>query len=263
MLETAQLRLMVTVKAYPSPSTKYEETVCCAGITQDGDWVRLYPVPYRDLPGQGKFRKYDIVDVTAQRRESHKDNRPESWRPLLNTMKIVDHIPPTGNWDGRLAWIRPTILNGYAELLKLQESENKSLAAFRPSKLLGVKVKDNTNRWSSKQLAAIQQSDLFSQKEPLEEVPYRFQIGFEDEIGNPHWLSIIDWEFFELWRGERTRLGCEQKACEQVRRKLEEVTSETNDLILFAGNQADPRKRKTFMLLGCCYPKRDLQGQLF
>ena len=68
-LESTQLRLMVSVKAYPTPSTKYEETVCCAGISEDLEWIRLYPVPYRDLPGLGKFRKYDIVEVTAVRRE--------------------------------------------------------------------------------------------------------------------------------------------------------------------------------------------------
>ncbi|NRB75052.1 MAG: hypothetical protein HRU46_11905 [Verrucomicrobiales bacterium] len=262
-LESTQLRLMVTVKAYPTPSTKYEETVCCAGISEDLEWIRLYPVPYRDLPGQGKFRKYDIVEVTAVRREPHKDNRPESWRPVLETMKIVDHIEPKNNWEARLDWIRPTILDGYAQLLELQEKENKSLAAFRPNKILGVRVRPDTNRWSAKQLDAINQGDLFSSKEPLEQVPYRFQIGFEDEIGKPHWLSLIDWEFFELWRGERTRLGSEEKACEQVHKKLLQVTSEDRDLILFAGNQADPRKRQTFMLLGCCWPKLDLQGRLF
>jgi hypothetical protein len=61
-----------------------KSTVCCAGITD--------PVPYRDLPGQRQFQKYDIVEVTAERSEPHKDDRPESWRPRLDTMKIVDHI---------------------------------------------------------------------------------------------------------------------------------------------------------------------------
>src|SRR5258708_24320388 len=86
---TARLRLLVTVKAYPSVSTKYNELVCCAGITEDRQWVRLYPVPYRDLPNHTQFQKYDIVEVTCDRREAHKDNRPESWCPRLDTMRVT------------------------------------------------------------------------------------------------------------------------------------------------------------------------------
>jgi hypothetical protein len=155
MPETAILRLLITVKAYPTPSTKYEETVCCAGITEDRQWVRLYPVPYRDLSGQRQFQKYDIAEVTAERREPHKDDRPESWRPRLDTMRIVDHIEPANNWRERLDWITPTLLRGYAELLRLQQSDNKSLGAFRPARILGVKVKPEEDRWSDAQLAAI------------------------------------------------------------------------------------------------------------
>jgi len=261
-LESKPLKLMVTVKAYPSPSTKYEETVCCAGITEDREWVRLYPVPYRDLPGQGQFKKYDIVEVIAERREPHKDDRPESWRPRLDTMKITGHVEAKGNWQARFDWVRPTLLKGYAELLELQQSDNLSLGAFRPNKILGIKVKHEEARWSEAQKAAILQSHLFSDKEPLEEVPYRFQIGFEDEIGKPHWLSVIDWEFFQLWRKERDRLGRPEAAAEQVERKLQEISSSEKDLILFAGNQANPARRKSFMILGCFWPKFDAQGQL-
>lgn len=28
--------ICILVKAYPQPSQKYEETVCCAGVTEDG-----------------------------------------------------------------------------------------------------------------------------------------------------------------------------------------------------------------------------------
>jgi hypothetical protein len=37
-------RFLVIVKTYPSPSTKYGETVCCAGIdAQNGAWIRKFP----------------------------------------------------------------------------------------------------------------------------------------------------------------------------------------------------------------------------
>lgn len=43
-------KVLITVKSYPSPSRRYGETVCVAGVDLDsGRWVRLYPIPFRDL----------------------------------------------------------------------------------------------------------------------------------------------------------------------------------------------------------------------
>jgi hypothetical protein len=261
---TTRLRLLVTVKAYPSVSTKYNELVCCAGITEDRQWVRLYPVPYRDLPNHTQFQKYDIVEVTCDRREAHKDNRPESWCPRLDTMRVIGHLDVNrGDWSERLKWVEPTLLPGFAELSDLQENENKSLGAFRPGKILGVEVTPEKSEWTDAQIAAINQTDLFSDKEPLEKVPFRFRLGFEDERGKPHWLSVIDWEFFQLWRKERDRFRSEEKAAEQVKKKIETIAGADNDLILFAGNLANPAMRRSFMILGCCYPKKKQQTELF
>jgi len=255
---------MVTVKAYPSVSVRYKELVCCAGITENGQWIRLYPVPYRQLPDWQQFTKYDIIEVDVERREAHKDNRPESWRPLLDTLKKVGQVDTSkGNWDARLAWIKPTLLKGYAELKRLQESENKSLGAFKPARILDIEVSPDAGEWSPAQQAALNQEELFEDLPPIEKVPYRFRIGFLDEEGKDHWLSVIDWEFFQLWRKERDRLQSEEKAAEQVRKKLEWITAGDKDLILYVGNLANPIMRKSFMILGCCYPKDDPQMTLF
>jgi len=262
--DTRRLRLLVAVKAYPAISKAHNELVCCAGVTEEHDWVRLYPVRYRDLPGQHQFRKGDIIEVLAERPKRHKDDRPESWRPNIETMKIVDHISvEKDNWRKRLGWISPTLSKGFAELAEKQRTENKSLGCFRPSRILGVKVTREASTWTDQQLATINQKDLFSDKEPLEKIPFRFQLEFEDENGGEHCLSIIDWEFFQLWRRQRDELKDEDKAAEQVRRKIQFITSPDRDVIAFAGNLANPTMRKSFMILGFCYPKLDLQQSLF
>ncbi len=260
----AHFRLLVTVKAYPSVSTKYNELVCSAGITDAKRWVRLYPVPYRDLPSDKHFEKYDIVEVDAVRRETYKDDRPESWQPIPETMRIVGHVDVKhGNWDARMEWIKPTLLPGFAHLQDLQEKDNVSLGAFKPSRILDVKVIPDDEKWSVAQMNTINQGDLFSKKEPLEKVPYRFQLGFLDERGKDHWLSVIDWEFYQLWRKERDRLGNKEKAADQVKKKLQFVSAPDKDLILFVGNLANPAMRKSFLILGCCYPKASPQQTLF
>ena len=87
MPETTRLRLMVTVKAYPTVSLRHSELVCCAGIREDTkEWVRLYPVAYRLLPRWQQFEKYDRIGVGCVRRPLHKDDRPESWSPRMETL---------------------------------------------------------------------------------------------------------------------------------------------------------------------------------
>ncbi|KKL26760.1 hypothetical protein LCGC14_2392050, partial [marine sediment metagenome] len=56
-------KVFITVMTYPSPSKKYQETVCIAGIIEGGKWVRLYPVDYRYLPQDKKFRKWQWIKV--------------------------------------------------------------------------------------------------------------------------------------------------------------------------------------------------------
>jgi hypothetical protein len=59
-------KVLVTVKAYPNPSKKYGETVCVAGIDLGtGKWIRLYPIQYRDLEDEKKFKKYSIIEIKA------------------------------------------------------------------------------------------------------------------------------------------------------------------------------------------------------
>jgi len=38
------LKVLITVKTLPIPSSKYDELVCTAGVTEAGDFVRLYPI---------------------------------------------------------------------------------------------------------------------------------------------------------------------------------------------------------------------------
>ena len=65
-----QTRILITVKAYPKPSGKYEELVCTAGLTEDAKWLRIYPVPYRFLTDNDVYPKYSWVsDARAEAQE--------------------------------------------------------------------------------------------------------------------------------------------------------------------------------------------------
>lgn len=53
--------ILILVKTYPSPSKKYVEISCTAGITSSGLPVRIYPIPYRFLGKDSRYRKWQWV----------------------------------------------------------------------------------------------------------------------------------------------------------------------------------------------------------
>ena len=87
------LRVRILVKAFPQPSKAHEETVCCAGVTEDGrELLRLFPIRFRRLPREHQFDRFDLVQMTATKAS---DPRPESFR--VDEGSIVS-VPPATGW---------------------------------------------------------------------------------------------------------------------------------------------------------------------
>lgn len=77
------------VKAAPVLTSALDETMCVAGARVDTDrseWIRLHPVPFRDLADDSRFAKYQELEVDVARPKS--DRRPESWSPRDNTIRL-------------------------------------------------------------------------------------------------------------------------------------------------------------------------------
>jgi len=87
------LRLLITVKAAPKPSARYGETVCVGALGLNAPWtgwIRLYPIHFRGLAEDSKFRKYDIVHLDAL--PARQDQRHESWKPIVDPITIEQHL---------------------------------------------------------------------------------------------------------------------------------------------------------------------------
>ena len=103
-----QKRILITVKAYPNPSRTYGETVCCAGVElSSGKWIRLYPIPYRDLDDEQKFKKYSVVDLRCGKAPD--DNRPESHKVDAGSIRIVESWDTKDRWGRRKEVVLPTL----------------------------------------------------------------------------------------------------------------------------------------------------------
>lgn len=65
MAEFIKKRVLIIVRTYPVPAQKGVEVSCTAGVTDDGKWIRLFPLPYRLLEDASKFAKYQWITVNV------------------------------------------------------------------------------------------------------------------------------------------------------------------------------------------------------
>lgn len=73
-------KILITIKTYPSISVEHnDELVCTAGIDKEGNWIRIYPVPFRKLDYNSQYRKYQWIEIDLVRNKH--DFRPETFRP--------------------------------------------------------------------------------------------------------------------------------------------------------------------------------------
>ena len=80
---------IIIVKASPQVGKKHGETVCCAGVNDKGEWVRLYPVTFRTLNQASQFRRWDRIRFRWQKPKD--DPRPESLRVDHQSIEIKTH----------------------------------------------------------------------------------------------------------------------------------------------------------------------------
>lgn len=62
-----KVRILILCKTYPSPSAKYTETSCVAGMDEDGNLIRLYPVPFRLITEDQQFAKWQWIEALIEK----------------------------------------------------------------------------------------------------------------------------------------------------------------------------------------------------
>ena len=132
MKKIKKKRILVTVKAYPNPSKKYGETVCCAGVDlSNSQLVRLYPIPFRDLDNDKKFKKYSIIEVDCF--PPSDDKRPESLRVDADSISIVSVLDTEkGTWKKRKDIVLKVSIKSMCQVYSESESDYVSLGLIKP-----------------------------------------------------------------------------------------------------------------------------------
>lgn len=238
-------RAVILVKAFPQPSQKYEETVCCAGITPEGAFVRLYPIRYRHLRPEQQFDRWDIIEYQATRPTD--DWRPESRHVDEESIAIVQRAVQLTDEARVRTWL-PHISESLVALREENVATHKSLGVIRPD--------EGTVRFHHRRLnlataedrdlqAAFKQVSLLDDG-PLASLPVEFEFSYRFECGGRrHDMKIHDWEVQAAYLSYKQRYG--DHALEKLVDQYENRIPQRNLHLVMGTMKAHPRQ---FIIIG-------------
>ena len=213
-------KVLMVVKTYPTPSTKYKETVCTAGVTQDGKWIRLYPIRFRFLKDDQQFKKFSWIEVDTIKPKD--DNRPESYKVNGQSIKILNHLDSQKYIDERKRYMLPLVRQSLEEIYDLHESDKYSLGIFKPKIVQDLCITQTEKEWTQKQKLYLCQMSFFedeNKKKVLEKIPWEFRFKFlcNDNRCKGHNIIITDWEIYQTLRSYTRKYGTEKVALEKLK----------------------------------------------
>ncbi|MDI1314741.1 hypothetical protein [Prosthecobacter sp.] len=242
-------RLFITVKTYPTLSRKHGETVCTAGIREDGSWVRLYPVPFRRLDEEEQYRKFDWVEL--EMRKGTADHRPETHHPTdAKNILPMKHLGTEEAWKERRKVLNKVKVHHRLQpLLDGAKANTLSLALFKPAKIIDFISEPCERNWDEAKVSAMRdmasQGELFGDEQwrqtfrLMPKLPYNFSYRFEDADGKRSELQVLDWETGQLFHNcLRDARGDEALALAKVRQKYMDSFLKT-DLHFFLGTMKE------------------------
>jgi len=269
--------ILILVKTYPTLSDKYAELVCTAGIKDDGTWIRIYPVPFRLMEHEKKYKKYQWIEAPLIR--NTKDFRPESYKITdLDQIKLKEIIDTKYSWKERKEFIfkRVVVYKNLNELIKQKNEKNISLALFKPSKIKKFLVDDTDRNWDpdklDKILKNIKQPNLFDTEEEkykkenfeiVKKLPYKFSYKFEDITGTESTMMIEDWEIGQLYWNSLKKCNNDEKcAIDKVTQKYNDDFINNKDIYFFLGTTKKFHNiaPNPFIIIGVFYPPKSENG---
>jgi hypothetical protein len=236
--------------AYPEISKKYKASVCIAGITEDNEFRRIYPVPFDKFVNFGFHKKqwirYEIKEKGDYRAESYKI-RPE-------TLKKGDYIT-----DDELRKICNEKCKTIEELKDEWETKRTSLGIIKP---IMEKIKIKEKKVNEKAVKINTQTKLEGERIPVDLLKYDIFYKYKcHELCNGHMCKCLDTEAGQLYRNLAHRWGSEDT---EIIPKMEHALFDrmkTKDLYFLLGTHS--HHPKSWMIISLLHPPKPLNKTLF
>ncbi len=256
-------RVLITVRTYPTPARKGIEVSCTGGVTDAGEWIRLFPVPYRFLEPDRRFKKYQWIDVDAIKAAD--DPRPESFKLNIETVRVGSKIPTTDRWRARKDVIFPLRRPSLCQIEKTRNEKGApTLGIFKPAEIKQLRIEKTAPDWSSDQMAILSQQLLSFGPQPsqtLEKIPYDFRYEFrcDDTACRGHKIMCTDWEMGESYRRWAREYGDNWEAKFRLRYETEMISK--NDTHFYVGTVH--QHPGSWIIVGLFYPPKSDELDFF
>lgn len=234
--------MLVLCQAYPIISSKYELLICMAGITDEGEFRRIYPVPLvkwqKDPISKRKWIEYEM-------KEDHSsDGRGESRKIVPSTISVQEEVS--------YETLRGILLDNLSTVERLTD-DGSSLGIIKPN------VTDLDFEWKE---ARQRKSDLISKQctleggrigfyYPPELIKYRFRCNGSSACPGHH-IMCEDWEAIMLYRRLHGLGPTMDVAHAKVRSKLYDWMVRERDLYFMMGTDARFGK---WLIISLLYPR--------
>ncbi len=246
-------RLLVLAKAAPEVSSKYESLICIAGITDKGEWRRIYPIPWKAFwrSSNQNFRKKTWIEYELQN-DKPSDHRPESRKIRFETIKPCE--------EATFGEIEKLLRDKLTTIEKLEEKGTKtqSLGVIEPTELLDFGP--TTNQHYEALVTKTKQTTLTGEKAVKLDIPkFKYRYLFKDDIeGRVHENLCEDWEVAELYRKcEQMRSEGKYKDENEVHQKIKDKMfgsiMKNKHIYFIVGSHF---RFPTYMIVGIIYPKK-------
>lgn len=252
---------MVLIKAQPHRSSRYFETVCCAGVGRDQKWRRQYPVPFRILKDSQKFGRWQWISYDFVLPKG--DPRKESQKVLSNTLIAKEKMKPTERAD----FLSPLVRYSLREA----DERRDSLALVRPKSIRLEAIEKSPSELASETLKHKDLADQLSlleddeTVEPLTPCRMQFILHWQDQDGKRHRQDCDDWETAAAFNRFEREYG-ERKAIQYLKEKYEEQYFAAGLVLGFSTHSRrnlEFSDRNQWLLVGMIRLDETKQGFLF
>jgi hypothetical protein len=251
-----RLKALILVRTYPVPARNGVEVSCTAAVTEDGQWLRLFPIPYRFLELDQRFRKYQWIEVDVIKAS---DGRPESYKIDRNSIQIASDVLPTDrNWQERKHYVDPLKRHCMCCIKRVRDADgHPTLGIFKPKVIEKLIIKPTSPNWTQAQLDILRQNNLFESgpTQELEKVPFDFSYQYrcDHEDCKGHTMKCTDWEMGESWRRWSRQYGDEWQ--EKFRQRYETEMINRYDTHFYVGTIH--QHPKEWIVVGLFYPMKE------
>jgi hypothetical protein len=206
-------KALIIGRAYPEPSKRHIETVCTAAITEEGQLLRLYPVSWRYLDENKRYRLWTWAKFDV--RKGRDDKRKESYHVREETIFILSYVE---SWAERFSLLKKAVFPDRETLERLYREDWTSLGLIE-IEYVDFKVSPRKSSWE-KDKPYIKQSHLYVEVKPLEQIPVQMKLRFRCK-GNAgcrtHQSTLIGWEYMEAFRKFRRSQRSESEAVAMIK----------------------------------------------